>query len=309
MLISVVIPLLNEEENVEPLLEKISISLSNFNYEIILIDDGSTDNTVKNIKNFADKHVKLLVLSKNYGQTTALAAGIDEADGDYIVTMDGDLQNDPNDIRMMIEKLKNEELDLIVGIRSHRKDSLLIRKFPSKIANFIIRVFTGVKISDYGCTLKVFKSHIAKNLGLYGELHRFIPVLAKLVGARIGEIGVNHHARIHGKSKYGLGRSHKVISDLILMIFFQKYFHRPIHIFGPVGFVTLMIGIIINIYLLILKIMNQDIWGKPLLLLGVILTLGGIQILTFGIMIEIMIRTYFESQQKKTYIIKERVIP
>jgi len=300
-----VITLLNEEDNVAPLLESIYRELHAFDYELILVDDGSTDATVERIRALANTRTKLVVLNRNYGQTPAMAAGIEHASGQYIVTLDGDLQNDPADIPMMLEKLKNEKWDVVAGFRQNRQDKALVRKFPSKIANYLIRQLTGVHIRDYGCTLKVFKSQIAKNLGLYGELHRFIPILAVLQGGKITDVPVKHHARIHGQSKYGLGRTLKVMSDLLLMVFFQKYFRRPIHLFGPLGFVTLFAGIVINLYLLVVKIMGHDIWGRPLLLLGFLLVLAGIQFLTFGLIAELMMRTYYESQNKKTYVVRE----
>lgn len=305
MELSLVITLLNEEDNVAPLLESIYRELHAFDYELILVDDGSTDATVERIRALANTRTKLVVLNRNYGQTPAMAAGIEHANGQYIVTLDGDLQNDPADIPMMLEKLKNEKWDVVAGFRQNRQDKALVRKFPSKIANYLIRQLTGVHIRDYGCTLKVFKSQIAKNLGLYGELHRFIPILAVLQGGKITDVPVKHHARIHGQSKYGLGRTLKVMSDLLLMVFFQKYFRRPIHLFGPLGFVTLFAGIVINLYLLVVKIMGQDIWGRPLLLLGFLLVLAGIQFLTFGLIAELMMRTYYESQNKKTYVVRE----
>lgn len=307
MELSLVITLLNEEDNIAPLLESIYRDLQAFDYEVILVDDGSTDATVERIRSLANTRTKLVVLNRNYGQTPAMSAGIEHASGRYIVTLDGDLQNDPADIPMMLEKLKNEKWDVVAGFRQNRQDKALVRKFPSKIANYLIRQLTGVHIRDYGCTLKVFKSEIAKNLGLYGELHRFIPILAVLQGGKITDVPVKHHARIHGQSKYGLGRTLKVMSDLLLMVFFQKYFRRPIHLFGPLGFITLFAGIIINLYLLVVKLMGQDIWGRPLLMLGFLLVLAGIQFLTFGLIAELMMRTYYESQNKKTYVVREVV--
>ena len=206
---------------------------------------------------------------------------------------------------MMLELLEREEWDVVAGNRANRKDGALLRKFPSKIANAMIRKLTDVHIRDYGCTLRIYKSHIAKGMELYGELHRFIPVLAKLQGAKITQVDVHHHARIHGESKYGLSRTFKVLSDLVLMIFMQKYFRRPIHLFGPVGLITFGLGVMINLYLLVLKILGHDIWGRPLLLLGVTLVLAGIQFLVFGLLAEIMLRIYYQSQNKKTYTVKE----
>ncbi|MBR08981.1 MAG: glycosyltransferase [Rickettsiales bacterium] len=303
--VSLVIPVMNEENNIQPMLEAVSAAMEGWDYEVIFTDDGSSDNTIPNIKKFSDKHVRAVILNKNYGQTTAMAGGIAEAQGEYIVTLDGDLQNDPTDIPEMIKKLEEEDVDVVAGIRAKRKDGFIFRKIPSKIANAMIRKLTGVYLHDYGCTLKVFKKDIAKNLGLYGELHRFIPVLAQLQGARLSEMPVKHHARIHGKSKYGLGRTFKVISDLMLMVFFQKYLQRPMHLFGVTGIGLFMLGGLINIYLLIIKVMGEDIWGRPLLILGITLLLGGIQLITIGIVAELVVRTYFESQNKTTYRIKE----
>lgn len=303
--ISLVIPVMNEEESIEPLFTEIRKSLSDWDYEVIMVDDGSTDQTVQRIKTHADARIKAVVLNKNYGQTTAMAAGIDAADGDYIITLDGDLQNDPSDIPAMIAKLEAEELDVVAGIRANRQDGMFLRKIPSKMANAMIRKLTGVYLHDYGCTLKVFRKDIAKNLGLYGELHRFIPVLAQLQGARLDEMPVKHHARQFGRSKYGLGRTFKVMSDLMLVVFFQKYFQRPIHLFGTVGLFTFGLGLLINLYLLIVKILGQEIGGRPLLILGITLVLGGIQLITIGIVAELIVRTYYESQDKKTYRVKE----
>lgn len=300
-----VITVLNEQDNIRPLLLRIREALAGMSYEVILVDDGSTDRTVHEIKQHADHRVRLVSLNRNYGQTAAMAAGIDYARGEYITTMDGDLQNDPLDIPMMLDKLKREGWDVVAGNRAQRKDGALWRKFPSKIANRLIRKLTGVYIRDYGCTLKIFRRDIAKHLGLYGELHRFIPILAVLQGGRITDVDVRHHARIHGTSKYGIGRTFKVVSDLLLMVFFQKYFRRPIHLFGPLGIVSFLIGCVINLYLLIIKLMGHDIWGRPLLLLGGSLVLAGIQFLTFGLIAELIMRTYYESQNKKTYNVRE----
>ncbi|MEA1899060.1 MAG: glycosyltransferase family 2 protein, partial [Bacteroidota bacterium] len=266
-------------------------------------NDGSTDGTAKECGNLSP--LKLIEFRKNFGQSSALAAGIDQAEGEYIVTMDGDLQNDPSDIPMLLELAEKEDWDMINGIRANRQDGMFLRKIPSKIANAIIRKTTDVKIMDYGCALKIFKSDIAKNLGLYGELHRFIPVLASLQGARIHQVNVKHHARQFGKSKYGIGRTFRVVSDLLLMLFFKKYMQKPMHLFGTLGVAILGIGVIIDIYLLVVKLMGHDLWGKPLLLLGIMMTLAGIQLITIGIVAELVTRTYFESQQKKPYKIRE----
>ncbi len=303
--LSVVIPVMNEEDNIKPLLDEIRKSLKNIDYEVIFVDDGSNDKTVQRIKELADDRVKLIVFSRNFGQTTAMAAGIDAAEGELIATLDGDLQNDPSDIPMMMEKLEKEGWDVVAGRRVNRQDGFLLRKVPSKIANWLIRKLTGVYISDYGCTLKLFKSDVAKNLSLYGELHRFIPVLASLYGAKMTEVDVKHHPRIYGKSKYGIGRTFKVISDLMLMLFFQKYATRPMHLFGGVGFFILFLGFLIEFYLLILKLFGESIGERPLFMVGILFIIAGIQLISTGFLAELLMRTYYESQNKKPYVIKE----
>ncbi|NBC83466.1 MAG: glycosyltransferase [Bacteroidetes bacterium] len=307
--LSIVIPVYNEEENVPKLLSWIDSTLKNKSipYEIILVNDGSTDNTWLELKQYAisNKQVKAINFYGNFGQSTAMMAGIDYASGEYIVTMDGDLQNDPEDIPMLLKLIEEGENDVIAGERLNRQDKALARKLPSKVANFLIRWLTGVRLRDYGCTLKIFRSDIAKDLGLYGELHRFIPVLARLQGARISQVPVKHHSRQFGKSKYGLNRTLRVASDLLLMIFMRKYLQRPMHLFGGVGIAIFFLGVVINLYLLGLKMAGHDIWGKPLLVLALLLTLGGIQFITIGIFSEVQMRTYYESQKKKTYKIKE----
>lgn len=301
--VSLVVCVFNEDENIEILAGQITGALKNMDYEVIFVDDGSTDKTKSKIKSLNDPRITLIELKKNYGQSSALAAGIEYAKGEFIVTMDGDLQNDPADIPKMIELAEKEDRDLVAGFRENRKDHIF-RKLPSRIANAIIRKTTNVKIKDYGCTLKVFRADLAKSLDLYGELHRFIPVLASFEGATITQIPVHHHPRIHGKSKYGMGRTLRVISDLILMLFMKRYLQRPMHLFGKAGVPIFIIGAIINIYFLVLKIMGQDIWGKPLLLLGILLVILGIQLITIGIIAELQVRTYFEAKNKKSYKIK-----
>ena len=306
MKLSVVIPMMNEEDNVKLLFDAIRNSLDGkINYELILVDDGSTDKTVELMKSYADDRTKIVIFNRNYGQSSAMAAGIDVASGELVVTLDGDLQNDPSDIMLMIEKLETEGWDVVAGRRAKRQDGMLLRKIPSKIANAMIRKMTGVYLRDYGCTLKVFKKDVAKNLGLYGELHRFIPVLAKLYGAKIVEMDVKHHARTHGVSKYGIGRTTKVFSDLMLMVFFQKYGVKPMHLFGSMGIVSFGIGSIVEFYLLILKIFGEDIGNRPLFMVGILMILGGIQLITTGFLSEILMRTYYESQDKKPYVVKE----
>jgi glycosyltransferase involved in cell wall biosynthesis len=303
--LSVVITVMNEEENIKPLLETVRNALSGIDYEVILVDDGSTDKTRAQILEYSDDRTILVELRKNYGQSTAMTAGIDYSRGKYVALLDGDLQNDPTDIPAMLDLLKKEDWDVVAGNRVNRKDGFILRKLPSRIANALIRRMTGVYIRDYGCTLKVFKREIAEELGLYGELHRFIPVLAKMQGAKITQVDVKHHPRQHGKSKYGINRTFKVMSDLVLMVFMRKYMQKPMHLFGTIGFISFGLGLLINFYLLALKIMGHDIWGKPLLILGLILLLGGIQFITIGIIADINVRTYFESQNKKTYTVRK----
>lgn len=307
MKLSVVIPLMNEAENIRPLFEALDAALGTIDHEIILVDDGSTDGTAAAIQEAAPPNARLVILNKNYGQTTAMAAGIDHAMGDLIATMDGDLQNDPGDIPMMIRHLEAHGLDVVAGRRASRKDGMVLRKIPSALANAMIRNLTDVHIRDYGCTLKVFRKDVAKNLGLYGELHRFIPVLVQLYGARMEEVDVRHHPRKYGRSKYGIGRTFKVLSDLLFMVFFQKWGQKPMHLFGTLGFFSFFLGIAINLYLLALKLLGEEIGGRPLLSLGVILTFIGIQLITTGFVAEFIMRTYYESQNKKPYIIRKIV--
>ena len=310
--VSFVVPIFNERDNIEPLCQAISAAMepTPYPFEIILVNDGSSDDTWAEIERVSGDYPKLLGIDlvTNYGQSSALSAGIDQASGELIVLMDGDMQNDPADVPMMLDTLKEKDCDVVSGERINRKDSAISRRFPSRIANFFIRLITGVKLRDYGCALRVFRSDIARNLGLYGELHRFIPVLAVLQGARMEQVPVRHHRRKFGKSKYGMGRTFRVISDLLLMVYFKRYQNRPIHFFGTLGIITFGAGAIIDIYFLVLKILGNDIWGKPLLLLGFMLTIGGIQIITIGIFSEILMRTYYESQHKKPYRVKRTIV-
>lgn len=302
-MLSIVVPLYNEEDNVVLLTQKIHESLVGYSYQIIYIDDFSTDGTRKVIKKMNDTKVHLIALKKNYGQSLALAAGIDYAEGEYIITMDGDLQNDPSDIPQMLAYAVRGEYDLITGIRQKRKDSL-VKKIPSKIANFLVRRVTKLDIKDNGCALKVFTKDIAKDLNLYGEMHRFITLLAFLEGAQIKQVPVKHHARHAGVSKYGLERVFKVVADMMLLLFIRKYIQRPIHLFGIFGVLLIMLGIVINMYLLVVKLMGEDIGNRPLLIFGLMFILAGIQLFTIGIVMELLIRTYYESQQKRPYRIK-----
>lgn len=304
--LSVVICVYNEESNIAPLSRQIMDALKDIDFEAIFVDDGSTDGTRKEVLAIDDKRFVLVELMRNFGQSSALQAGVDAAAGEYICLIDGDLQNDPADIPRMLRMAETGEWDMVAGIRANRKDGVFLRRTPSKIANYIIRQTTGTKMKDLGCTLKIFPAEIIKSIHIYGELHRFIPVLLAFEGAtRFSQTDVNHRPRKFGKSNYSLSRSSRVMSDLLLMWFFKKYMQRPLHLFGQIGFFTLAAGIVINFYLLVLKIMGQDIWGKPLLLLGILLLVAGIQFITIGIVAELQMRTYYESQKKTPYRVRK----
>ena len=307
-LLSIVVPLYNEEENVRRLTERIHESLKGYRYQIIYVDDSSTDATRKVILELNDPIIHLISLKKHYGQSLALAAGFEYAEGAYIITMDGDLQNDPGDIEGMLPYVLSGAFDLVAGIRQRRNDPL-VKKIPSKIANFMVRRISRIDIKDTGCALKVFTRETAKELKLYGEMHRFITLLAHLEGARIKQVPVHHHARKAGVSKYGLERVFKVVTDMMMLLFIRKYFQRPIHLFGILGVVMVLLGFAINAYLLIVKFgFGQDIGNRPLLIFGLMFILGGIQLITLGILMELLIRTYYESQKKRPYRIKNVMI-
>jgi glycosyltransferase involved in cell wall biosynthesis len=306
--LSIVIPVYNEEENIVPLVEAISSALKNLTYEIIMVDDGSTDRTIAKINEVAKSGnaptIRLLEFSRNYGQTSAMAAGIEVAQGTYIATLDGDLQNDPSDIPMMIEKLEKDDLDIVAGRRANRQDGMVLRKIPSRLANMLIRNITGIHIRDYGCTLKVFRHAYAKRLDLYGELHRFIPILGNIHGAKIDEVDVKHHARKFGTSKYGIGRTFRVVSDLLLMYFLLKYRQKPMHLFGTLGMGMLTIGGLIEAYLLVEKILGHDIGNRPLFYVGILLLIMAVQFITTGFVAELVMRTYYSAQSQKPYTIR-----
>ena len=307
--LSIVIPIYNEEENLPILYEKLKSVLDNLgkSYEIIFVNDGSTDKSWEIIKKFAekDKHVVGVNFRKNFGQTAAMSAGFQIARGDVIITMDGDLQNDPEDIPKLLEVL-NQGYDIVSGWRKDRKDTFLTRTLPSKIANWLISKTTGVYLHDYGCSLKAYRSEVAKRLDYYGEMHRFLPALAKSVGAKITEIPVKHHPRIYGKSKYGISRTFKVILDLFLVKFLLDYRTKPLRVFGGLGLILFLIGFFSLIYLVFIKLfLGEDIGQRPLLIFGTLLVLSGIQLISTGIVAELITRTYYEAQEKRPYIIKE----
>ena len=252
-----------------------------------------------------DKHIVGVNFRKNFGQTAAMSAGFDIAKGDVIITMDGDLQNDPEDIPKLLEVL-NQGYDIVSGWRKDRKDNFITRTLPSRIANWLISKTTGVHLHDYGCSLKAYRSEVAKRLDNYGEMHRFLPALAKSVGAKITEIPVKHHPRIYGKSKYGISRTFKVILDLFLVKFLLDYRTKPLRVFGGVGLILFLIGFFSLLYLIFIKIfLGEDIGQRPLLIFGTLLVLSGIQLISTGIVAELITRTYYEAQEKKPYIIKE----
>lgn len=310
--LSVVVPLYNEEENIAPLFAAVSEALKEHDFELVLVDDGSSDNTVNYVhstmKQYPNLRVQLVEFQRNYGQTSAMAAGIDAARGRYIATMDGDLQNDPLDIPIMLNMLHEKNVDIVAGWRQNRKDGMVLRKIPSKIANKLIRRITGVHVHDYGCTLKLFRAELAKKLDLYGELHRFIPILGSIHGAKIAEFVVRHHPRRFGVSKYGLSRTFRVSSDLLLMYFFLKYRQRPMHLFGTLGLASFVAGSGIEAYLLMLKLLGHDIGGRPLFFVGIMLLIASAQFITVGFISELIMRTYYESQNKKPYIVKRSTV-
>ncbi|OGQ49284.1 MAG: glycosyl transferase [Deltaproteobacteria bacterium RIFCSPLOWO2_02_56_12] len=307
--LSVVVPVYNEEENLEPLIHEIRSVLDPLGkrYELILVDDGSTDGTYGVLSRLheAEPRLKVLRFKRNFGQTAAVAAGLAYAQGEVIVAMDGDGQNDPKDIPALLEKLE-EGFDLVSGWRSPRRDPFWSRRLPSRIANGLISWMTQVKLHDYGCTLKAIRREVAKDLKLYGEMHRFIPAIAFERGARIAEIKVHHRPRRWGRSKYGIARTFRVILDLLTVKFLLSYATRPLHIFGLVGLISGALGFLIAVYLTIGKIFYQlDIGGRPLLLLAVLLIVIGFQFVTMGLLGEMLARTYPESQDKPIYVIKE----
>jgi glycosyltransferase involved in cell wall biosynthesis len=307
MTLSVVIPVYNEEENVRLLHEGLRNALEPLNqeYELLFIDDGSTDRTLSLLEEIQSQDSKVVVLSlrRNFGQTAAFAAGFDFARGDVIVTMDGDLQNDPLDIPKLLESIK--EHDLVSGWRKKRQDPFFSRRLPSMMANWLISKVTGVKLHDYGCSLKAYRRDVIKNLKLYGEMHRFIPAVASWYGVRVAEVETVHHPRLRGKSKYGISRTIKVVLDLITVKFLQSFSTKPIQFFGPIGMLGEILGFLILLYLSADKLLfGKAIGGRPLLLLGALLMIVGIQLIGMGLLGEMLVRIYHESQKKPIYFLK-----
>ena len=311
MEISVVVPIHNEVESIHQLLDAIATTLKakQLNYEIICVDDGSQDGSTELLKQQAGIRTDLqaIILRRNYGQTAAMSAGFKYAQGQVIVTLDGDLQNDPADIPYLLAKLE-EGYDLVSGWRKNRQDAALTRLLPSKIANWLIGKVTGVKIHDYGCSLKAYRTEVVADMNLYGELHRFLPALAFIEGARIAELPVLHHPRRYGTSKYGLGRTVRVVMDLFTIFFMKKFLTRPMHVFGLGGLVSVILGTLTGLYLTVLKLFfNQTIGDRPLLILSVLLVLTGVQLFSFGLLAELLMRTYHESQKRPIYRVREIV--
>ena len=307
--ISVVVPIYNEAESIETLVQAIAHTVvqTNLSYEIICVDDGSQDGSIQVLTELARRRIdlKAIILRRNYGQTPAMAAGFESAVGKVIVTLDGDLQNDPADIPMLLAKL-DEGYDLVSGWRRNRQDAALTKLLPSKIANLIIARVTGVRLHDYGCSLKAYRSELIADMNLYGELHRFLPALAYIEGARITEVPVRHHPRRFGQSKYGLGRTIRVVMDLLTVYFMKKFLTRPMHVFGLGGVISLTLGIAMGSYLTIIKLFfDRDIGDRPLLILAVLLIITGVNLFCFGLVTELLMRTYHESQRRPIYRIRD----
>ncbi|GJM43620.1 MAG: glycosyl transferase [Gemmatimonadota bacterium] len=310
--VSFVIPMYNEKDNVGPLVREVGAALdaSGRDAEVILIDDGSTDGTSARLREVPkeDPRFRVIFFRRNFGQTAAMSAGFDHARGDVIVAMDGDLQNDPADLELLMAKIETEGFDIVSGWRKDRKDAYVSRRLPSSMANWLIGRITGVKLHDYGCSLKAYRAEVLKNVRLYGEMHRFIPALASWYGARITETPVNHRARTMGVSKYGIGRTIRVILDLITVKFLLSFSTRPLQVFGVWGLGIFSVGFVISAYLTILRLFAKiRLSERPLLLLGVLMILMGVQLISMGLLGEIVIRTYHESQNKPIYVIREIV--
>jgi glycosyltransferase involved in cell wall biosynthesis len=308
--LSVVIPVRNEAASLEELHRELTETLHRFghSYEIIVVDDGSTDRSFEILARLQslDPRLRVIRFRRNFGQTAAFSAGFAYARGRLIVTSDGDLQNDPHDIPAMIRKLEDEQLDIVCGWRKDRKDAFLSRLLPSMIANRLISWATGVQLHDYGCSLKVFRAEVVKPLKLYGEMHRFIPAIASEQGVNIAEVAVNHRARRHGASKYGISRTIRVILDLLTVKFLLSYSTRPVQIFGLIGFGMAIPGALITAYLAFVRMIGaESIANRPLLTYGILLFFTGVQLITLGLLAEMMARTYHESQDKPTYVIRE----
>jgi glycosyltransferase involved in cell wall biosynthesis len=320
--LSVVIPIKDERDNLRPLHERLRRALDPLldgtatpylrDYELLFVDDGSADGSFAVLEELAaaDPRVKVIRLRRNFGQTPALRAGIDWSGGDVLVTMDGDLQNDPADIPMLLHKL-DEGYDAVLGLRANRQDHFLIRKLPSYLGNWLIRKVTGVTIKDMGCTLRALRRDLAEALPLYGELHRFVPVLAQMYGARLAQVDVRHHPRVAGQTKYNLTRTVRVVLDLITVKFLHSYLTRPMHVLGTAGLISMGLGLLSFLGTLWMKYgptsQPINLTGNPLLMLGVMLELIGVQFISMGLIGELLTRTYFESQGKAAYVVRATI--
>ena len=307
--LSVVVPLYNEEGSLPHLIQQLLTAVRPMgrSFELVLVDDGSRDGTAALLRDQVERIPELVavLLRRNYGQTAAMAAGFDSSRGDVIVTLDGDLQNDPADIPLLVEQLESGSLDLVSGWRHERKDNRLSRLLPSLLANRLIARVTGVRLHDYGCSLKAYRREVLADMNLYGELHRFLPALAFIEGARIGEVQVNHHPRRYGKSKYGIDRTFRVLMDLLTVWFLKRFLTRPMHVFGFAGLLSLLGGLLLALWLVGEKVLRGvDIGNRPLLLLAVLAILGGVQLFGVGLLAELQMRTYHESQGRPIYRVR-----
>lgn len=306
--ISVVVPLYNEEETLPLLVDKVAkvMRASGKTWELVAVDDGSKDDTAQILAGLAARVPELapVYFRRNYGQTAAMQAGFDHAKGEVVVTMDGDLQNDPADIPRLIAHLEETGADIVSGWRKNRKDHAIKRNLPSKIANGLIARITGVRLHDYGCSLKAYRKDVLEDLRIYGELHRFIPAIAAQFGAKVTELPVAHQARQFGESKYGIDRTIRVALDIIQVYFFQKFLHRPMHFFGYAGLVLMVPGGLMMAYLLMVKLFGADIGARPMLMAAVMLILLGVQLLGMGLLAEMLVRIYHEPQGRKQYVVR-----
>ncbi|MEO1001950.1 MAG: glycosyltransferase family 2 protein [Cyanobacteria bacterium J06638_7] len=307
--LSVVVPIHNEERSLAQLVEGLLVAVRplGVDFELVLVDDGSKDSSATLLRELQNDVSELVVvlLRRNYGQTAAMAAGFDISQGDVIVTLDGDLQNDPRDIPLLLERLR-EGFDLVSGWRHERQDAALSRLLPSRVANRLIGRVTGVRLHDYGCSLKAYRREVIDNLNLYGELHRFLPALAAIEGARISEVPVNHHARRFGQSNYGIDRTYRVLMDLLTVWFMKRFLTRPMHVFGFGGLAAMGAGLLISLWLVAEKLLlGTDLGDRPLLLMALISFLTGVQLFCFGLLAELQMRTYHESQGRPIYRVRE----
>jgi glycosyltransferase involved in cell wall biosynthesis len=309
--ISIVIPLYNEEESIPHLWEQLDKAIANYGQpaEVIIVDDGSKDRSFALLQEIAqqDRRFTIIRFRRNFGQTAAFAAGFAQASGEVVITMDADLQNDPMDIPLLMAKI-DEGYDIVSGWRKDRQDRYWDRKLPSMMANRLISNVTDVQLHDYGCSLKAYRREVLDHVHLYGELHRFIPALASQVGGTVTEVPVNHRSRQYGRSKYGISRTVRVMLDLINVWFLGSYSTRPIHVFGTLGLASAALGVLVGLYLTFIKLfLGESIGNRPLLLLAVLLVVIGVQLVTMGLLAEMITRTYYESQGKTIYIVREIV--